>query len=44
MTMKRFLNGIWYIIRLAFSDPALVEKLDHSPTNPATSGRWIKRR
>jgi hypothetical protein len=43
-TMKRLLNGIWYIVRLAFSDPGLVEKLDHSPTDPATSGIRIKRR
>jgi hypothetical protein len=40
--MTRLLKSIWYLVRLAFSDPSLVEKLDHSPTDPATSKHPIE--
>ena len=42
--MKRFLKNIWYVVRLAFGDNSLIEKLDHSPTDPATSELTIVRR
>ena len=43
-SMKRLLKAIWYLLRLAVSDPTLVEKLDHGPRGPnAPEPRTVRR-